>query len=221
MTITLAVTARDQSIKTEVMRKEGEVPAVVYGAKQEPISITLSGKEFDKVRKEAGESTIVSLTGLEEPLEVLIHEVDFHPVKQQVTHVDFYAFERGKDMTTNVTLEFIGEAPVEDSKEGSVTKVLYEVEVTCRPSKLPSKIVVDISGLVNVEDKIFIADLNVPEGVKIEDDPEEPVVVVSAARQTTEEEDEEASTEIDMDSIEVEEKGKGDSEEDATQEKSE
>jgi len=74
---------------------------------------------------------------------------------------------------------------------------------------------------VNVEDKIFIADLNVPEGVKIEDDPEEPVVVVSAARQTTEEEDEEASTEIDMDSIEVEEKGKGDSEEDATQEKSE
>jgi large subunit ribosomal protein L25 len=212
MTITLAVTARDESEKVEVMRKNGDVPAVVYGTKQVPIAITLSGKEFEKVRKEAGESTIVELSGLEEPIEVLIKSVDFHPVKQQVTHVDFYAFERGKDMTTTVPLEFIGEAPVEESKDGSVTKVLYEVEVTCRPSHLPSHIDVDISGLVHVEDKIHISDLKAPEGVVVEGDPEDPVVVVSAARQTTEEEDE-ASTEIDMDAIEVEEKGKGEEEE--------
>lgn len=219
MTITLAVTARDQSTKAEVMRKEGAVPAVVYGTKQEPISITVSAKEFEKVRKEAGESTIVELSGLAEPVEVLIHSIDFHPVKQEITHVDFYAFERGKDMTTSVALEFIGEAPVEESKEGSVTKVLHEIEVTCRPSKLPSHIDVDISGLVNVEDKIFIADLVAPEGVVFGGDPEDPVAVVSAARQTTEEEDE--ATEIDMDAIEVEEKGKGESEEAPAGEKSE
>lgn len=220
MTITLAVTARDQSVKTEIMRKNGDVPAVVYGTKQEPISITLSGKEFEKVRKEAGESTIVELTGLTESIEVLIKSVDFHPVKQEITHVDFYAFERGKDMTTQVPLEFIGEAPVEESKAGSVTKVLYEVQVTCRPSNLPSHIDVDISGLVNVEDKIHVSDLKAPEGVVIDEDPEEPVVVVSAARQTTDDEDAEA-TEIDMDAIEVEEKGKEGSEETASPEKSE
>jgi large subunit ribosomal protein L25 len=207
MTITLAVTARDESAKIAVMRKNGDVPAVVYGAKQEPISITLSGKEFEKVRKEAGESTIVELTGLTESVEVLIKSVDFHPVKQQVTHVDFYAFERGKEMTTHIALEFIGEAPVEESKAGSVTKVLYEVEVTCLPKDLPSHIDVDISSLVHIEDKIHISDLKVPVGVVIGADPEDPVVVVSAARQTTD--DEEASTEIDMDAIEVEEKGKG------------
>jgi len=208
MTITLAVTARDESVKMEVMRKNGNVPAVVYGTKQEPISITLSEKEFEKVRKEAGESTIVELSGLEKPIEVLIKSVDFHPVKQQVTHVDFYAFEVGKEMTTYVALEFIGEAPVEESKEGSVTKVLHEIEVTCLPSDLPSHIDVDISGLVNVEDKIHISDLKAPKGVVLEGEPEDPVAVVSAAKQTTEDEDEE-STEIDMDAIEVEEKGKG------------
>jgi large subunit ribosomal protein L25 len=208
MTITLPVTARDESINTDALRKGGDVPAVVYGAKQEPISITLSGKEFDKIRKEAGESTIVELAGLEETLEVLIKSVDFHPVKQQVMHVDFYAIERGKDMTTTVPLEFIGEAPVEESKEGTVTKVLQDVTVTCRPSNLPSHIDVDISVLVNVEDKISIADLKVPEGVVIEAELEDPVVVVSAARQTSSD-DEEASTEIDMGAIEVEEKGKG------------
>lgn len=220
MTITLAVTARDESVKAEVVRKNGDVPAVVYGAKQEPISITLSAKEFEKVRKEAGESTIVQLAGLTSPVEVLIKSVDFHPVKQYVTHVDFYAFEIGKEMTTHVALEFIGEAPVEESKAGSITKVLHEIEVTCLPSNLPSHIDVDISSLVNVEDKIHISDLKAPQGVVIEGDPEDPVVVVSAARETTDDEDE-ASTEIDMDAIEVEEKGKKEDEEAGSQEKTE
>jgi hypothetical protein len=77
---------------------------------------------------------------------------------------------------------------------------------------------VDISGLVNVEDKIHISDLKAPKGVVFEGDPEDPVAVVSAAKQTTDDEDE-ASTEINMDAIEVEEKGKGESAD--TQEKSE
>jgi len=218
MTITLAVTARDESAKTGVMRKNGEVPAVVYGTKQEPISITLSGKEFEKVRKEAGESTIVELSGLEKPVEVLIKSIDFHPVKQQVTHVDFYAFEVGKEMTTHVALEFIGEAPVEESKVGFVTKVLHEIEVTCLPSSLPSHIDVDISGLVDVEDKIHISDLKAPAGVVFEGDPEDPIAVVSAAKTTTDDEDE-AATEIDMDAIEVEEKGKGEKPEEDSPEK--
>lgn len=213
MTISLAVTARDESVKVEVVRKNGDVPAVVYGPKQEPIAITLPGKEFEKVRQEAGESTIIELTGLENKLEVLIKDIDYSPIKQLVTHVDFYAVERGKDITTHVALEFIGEAPVEDKKLGAVTKVLHEVEVTCRPSVLPSHIDVDISGLVKVEDKIHISDLKVPAGVTINADPEDSVVVVSAAKQESEEDAEPA--EVDMAAIEVEAKGKTESEEDS------
>ena len=213
MTISLAVTARDQSVKAEVVRQNGDVPAVVYGPKQEPIAITLPGKEFEKVRKEAGESTIIELTGLGDKIEVLMKDVAFSPVKQLVTHVDFYAIERGKDMTTDIALEFIGEAPIEASKKGMVTKVLYEVEVTCRPSVLPSHIDVDISVLTTLEGKIHISDLQVAKGVHINAEPDDVVAVVSAAR--TEVEAETEPTEVDMSAIAVEEKGKTESAEDS------
>lgn len=207
MTIKLAVTARDVATDASTVRSEGGVPAVVYGPKQEALSITVSSKDLDKIRKEASESTIVELTGLEETHEVLIKNLEFSPVKQQVLHVDFYAIERGKDMTTTVPLEYIGEAPVEASKQGSVTRVLHEVEVTCRPSDLPGHIDVDISGLATVEDKILVQDLQVGSGVTINAEPEDAVAVVSVTKE--EEEEVPEAGEVDMDAIEVEEKGKG------------
>lgn len=205
MTITLSVTLRDESISVDKVRSEGNIPAVAYGPNNESISIVIDEKEFDKVRKEAGESTIVELTGLKEKLEVLIKAVDFHPLRKQVLHVDFYAVDLKKEMTTHVALAFIGEAPAEKANEGSITKVLHEVEVTCMPADLPSHIDVDVTTLIAVDSKIFVKDLKVGKGVTITADGEDPVVVISAARQ---EEEEEAVTEVDMDSIEVEQKGK-------------
>lgn len=216
MTITLPVTSRDEATTIDKLRANGGVPAVVYGPKQEPINISLDAKVFDKIRKAAGESTIVELTGLAEPIEVLIKGVDFNPLKQQVMHVDFYAIERGKEMTVHVTLEFIGEAPVESTKEGSVTKVLHEVEVTCMPKNLPSHIDVDLSTLVSVSDKIHIKDLKVAKGVTLLADPEDSVAVVTAAKSEGHA-DEEAEAGVDMNAIEVEKKGK----EDSAEEKSE
>lgn len=212
MTITLPVTERDGTKKAEALRANGSVPAVVYGPKQEPISVELEGKTFDKILKEAGESTIIELKGLKEPVEVLIKKVEFSPIKKEVLHVDFYAVERGKEMTTSVAFEFIGEALVEKSGEGSVTKVLHEVEVTCMPSNLPSHIEVDLTALASVEDKIHISDLKVPKGVTIQAEPEDSVAVVSVARQHAEPE-EEVLSEVDMDAIEVEQKGKEETEE--------
>lgn len=215
MTVSLQVSKRDEDGKQlSALREEGMVPAVVYGPKQAPLPIAVSAKVFDKLRREAGESTIIELNGLGAPTEVLIKDVEFDPVKQVITHVDLYAIERGKDMTVDVPLHFIGEAPVEQTNLGSVTKVLHEVEVTCRPSKLPSHIDVDVSVLEQVEDKILIKDLVVADGVVIEAEPEDPVVVVSAAKSTSSEEDE-SSAPVDMDAIEVEQKGKDDATEES------
>jgi large subunit ribosomal protein L25 len=210
MTIKLAVTERDANTKIDTLRANGQMPAVVYGPKQEAIAITIDSKIFDKVRKEAGESTIIELEGLKTPLEVLIQGVEFNPVKLEVLHADFYAVERGKEMTTHVALEFIGEASVEANKIGNVTKVLHEVDVTCRPSDLPSHIDVDLSTLVNLEDKILLKDLKLGKGVTIDGDGEDPVAVVSAMK----EEEEEEAVALDMDAIEVEKKGKGEEGED-------
>jgi large subunit ribosomal protein L25 len=187
---------------------EGYIPAIVYGPKQEPVPISLEEKVFDKIRREAGESTIVELTGLAEPIEVLIKDVDFDPVKQLMRHVDFYAFERGKDMTTSVAIELIGESIVNKNNLGSVTKVLQDITVTCRPSALPSHIEVDISGMDDVDAKITVADLPVLEGVVYEADPEETVAVVSVAKEEVDEDPEE----VDMEDIAVEGEKKEDEE---------
>lgn len=211
MTMTLAVTERDESIKLNTLRANGQIPAVIYGPKQEPIAITLDEKLFDKIRKEAGESTVLEITGLKDTVEVLIKEVDFNPIKQQVLHVDLYVVEQGKEMTTHVPLHFVGEAPVEASREGSVTKVLHEIEVTCTPKNLPSHVDVDLSTLEKVEDKIHVSDLKVPAGVTITTEGEDSVAVVSAARQSAAAEEEEEAASVDMETIEVEKKGKEES----------
>ena len=201
MTVKLEVTKREGS--ADAVRKAGRVPGVVYGPKQDPINLSVDGLTFEKTLHEAGEATIISLEGLDEPLEVLIHDVSFNAARGGVEHVDFYAIERGKALTTNVPLEFIGEAPA--AKGGAmVTKSLFELEVTCRPSDLPSHIDVDLSKLVDEDSQIKISDLAIPAGVTVEDDMELIVVTISAAR----EEEPEESTAVDMSEIEVEAKGK-------------
>ena len=130
MTTTLTVTQRTKD--AGALRAEGMIPAVVYGPKQEPVSIELEKFTFDKLFAEAGESTIITLQGLDEEIEVLVQDVSFNAERGGVAHVDFYAIERGKELTTNVALEFVGEAPVE--KTGAmVIKAITEVVVTCRP----------------------------------------------------------------------------------------
>lgn len=205
MTITLTVETRSkESLSADALRNGGKVPAVVYGPKQESVSLSVDKRAFSKVLESAGESTIVTLEGLAEPTEVLIHDVAFDPARGGVTHVDFYAIERGKELTTNVPFEFIGEAPAE--KQGAtVNKILHEIEVTCRPSDLPSHIDIDVSVLVDEESAIHVKDLPAIDGVTFEADPEAIVANVSAAR---EEESDEASEAPDMSAIEVEKKGK-------------
>ena len=205
MTITLSVTTRDAEKTTEELRANGKMPAVIYGPKQDPVSIELDAQVFDKVRKEAGESTILTLEGLESPVEVLIKEVTFDPVKQVVTHADLYAIERGKEMTTTVPLHFEGESPAEKNNVGTVTKVMQEITVTCRPSNLPSEVTVDVTTLVDADSQIHVSDLPKLEGVVYEAEATEVVAVVSVAQEEVEEE----SEAVDMDAVEVEQKGKG------------
>lgn len=210
MTATLQVAPRSAS--ASALRADRKLPGIVYGPKQEPIQIEVDLVTFEKTLADAGESTILSLQGLDEEVEVLIHDVAFNAARGGVEHVDFYAIERGKDLTTNVALEFIDEAPAED-KGMTVNKVLYEVEVTCRPSNLPSHIDVSLASLETEEDQIMVSDLIVPEGVVIENEADTPVATVAAARE--EEPEETEPVEVDMDAVEVEQKGKAEGDEEA------
>lgn len=216
MTITLKVTDRKEKGKQlKKLRMGGVIPAVVYGPKEAPVALSLDAKEFEKIFKEAGESSVLVLSGAGGDKEVLVQDVSYDSLKGNIEHVDFYAIEKGKEVTVAVPLEFTGEAPAV-KLGGSLTKALHEIEVTCKPADLPHEITVDVSVLNTFEDHIRVKDLNIPSGVKVENDLEDTVAVVT---ETKEEPEEPAA--VDMDSIEVEKKGKEEEGEVSKEDKSE
>ncbi len=185
-TIELQVEKRDTNLKADRLRAQGLVPAIVYGPVDEPVAVQFPINAFLRVWHEAGESTIIDLKGLDEDKEVLIKEVQMHPVKDLPVHVDFYAIERGKTLTLTVPLEFKGEAPAE--KLGGITvKVMHELEVECRPRNIPQHLTVDLSLLENLDSVIKVSDVAVPEGVEILTDKDEVVVSVSEQQEEPEE----------------------------------
>ncbi len=204
MTFSLTVEARSERGKQlEKLRGAGKLPAIMYGPKEEATLLTLDKIAFEKVLKQAGESSVIVLNGLTSPKEVLVQEVSFNPLKGGVIHVDFYAVEAGKEITVDVPLQFVGEAPA-TKRGGTLTKVLHEVEVTCTPGNLPQHIDVDVTTLDDFEKQIHVKDLVVPKGVTIENDPEDVIALVQAV-----EEESEAPVEaVDMSAIEVQKKGK-------------
>lgn len=207
--ISLTATPRTQmGKKTASLLSEGVMPAVVYGPKQEAVSISIPLHEFEAVLRHGGETSVIELSGLEKPLQVQIQDLDRDPVTNTPRHADFYAIEKGAKVTISVPFTFVGES--EAVRLGAnLVKVLHEVEIEADAAKLPHEIEVDIRSLSAIDDRITIADLTAPAGVTILT-PEEEVVAIA---QAVEEETEEDSAAPDMDAIEVEKKGKDDAEE--------
>ncbi|MEY4440767.1 MAG: hypothetical protein RLY49_393 [Candidatus Parcubacteria bacterium] len=200
----LKAVKRDAVEKPEDIRAAGSIPAVFYGPKEASQSITISAVEFDKVFKEAGESTVVVLDVDGAEHETLIHDVAYHPVRGTVAHVDFYVIEKGKKVQVAVELEFVGVSPAEKTLGGILVKVMHEVEIEAMPKDLPHTIEVSIDSLVDFDSKITAGDITLPAGVTLVTDAEEVVALVQEAK---EESDEPAQT-VDISAIEVEKKGK-------------
>lgn len=205
---TLEASTRDTKTSVDALRKQGKIPAVFYGPKESATPITIDGKAFDKVYKEAGESTVVTLQGVGDEKDTMIHEVDYHPVTGKPLHVDFYVIEKGKKVQTHVPLEFVGEAdaPAIKSLGGTLVKVVHEIEIEAMPKDLPHEITVDVSGLDTFESRITLADLKLPVGVTALGNMEDTIVSVAEPK---EEEIETPPEAIDMESIGMsEERGK-------------
>lgn len=206
--LTLSVEKREKtSASASVLRRAGLIPAVVYGAHKEATPITVPAPAFEKVLREAGEATIVSLDGLGAPLPTLIHEVDLDPLTNQPRHVDFYAVTKGKKVQVAIPLVFIGESPAVKSG-ANLVKVLHELEVKADPMNLPHTISIDLSALVAINDRIHAKDIVLPAGIELAIESDE---VIALAQEVVEEKEEVAAS-ADISSIEVEKKGKEDAE---------
>lgn len=199
---------RDTKLDTSKLREEGKIPAVFYGPKEDATPITLSLSNFQSVYSQVGESGVIILKEGDNSHEVLIHDVQVDAVSGKPLHVDFYVIEKGKKLTVSVPLTFIGVSPAEKNFGGVLVKVMHELEIEASAKDLPQQIEVGLDSLVDFESQIKAKDLHLPEGVELAVDPEETIVLV----QEPKEEEKEPEQEIDLDSIEVEKKGKEESE---------
>lgn len=184
--IELNVQIREPGGNLKALRDKGLIPAVVYGEGQKNISLQVDYYEFEKVLKEAGESTIIHLKIGNESKNVLIHDIAKDPVSDKFIHIDFYHVRMDKVITTQVPLVFEGESPAVKNFEGTLIKTIIEVEVEALPKDLPHELKVDISALETFDDHVKIGDLKLPEGVTLKADSEEVIASVTPPR--TEEE---------------------------------
>ncbi len=210
-TVLTAETRTETGKKSAALLAVEKLPAVVYGPKQESLVISLPLREFARILRDEGESSVIELSGVTpSPIKVLIHDVFVDPVTNLPRHVDLYAIEKGAKVEVAVPLTFVGEAPA--VKEGaSVVKVMHELDIEAAPENLPHEIEVDLSTLAAIGDQILVSDLKIPTGVTVKAEAEE---VVALAQETKEEAEEPV---LDMSAIEVEQKGKTEEEEAAAE----
>ncbi len=200
VTHSIHATSRDLAgVTAKQLRRDGKVPAVLYGNVKENAHLVLNEREFTKLFHQTGYSTLINLViDSEKPVKVLVHDLQDNPVRGEITHIDFFAVNMKEKLSTEVPLEFTGTAAAVEDLGGTLITVKSEVEVECLPDDLPHSIIVDITALATFDDVIRISDLAAPEGVVILGEPEE--VIASISEPMSEEElaalDEAPATEV-------------------------
>jgi len=202
----LKVTTRTD--KAKHLRADGKIPAVVYGKNFENKSIALDKIIFSQTFKAAGTSNLIELAiDGDKPFKTLVHDLEKDPITGEIIHVDFFKVNMKEKIHAEIPLHFVGDSPAVMNLEGSLITPVDTIEIECLPADLPSAIEVDIAILDDFEKNIKISDLNIPEGVEVQNDPEEIIVFVQEPR--SEEEMAELETEVveDVEAVEVENKG--------------
>ncbi len=151
------------------LRITGKVPGIVYGGTTEPALIELDHNAlWFALKKEAFHATILDMELAGKEAKVLLRDVQYHPFKPQVTHVDFQRVDANTKLTMKVPLHFSGEAESQAVKlDGClVNHIMNEVEIACLPADLPEFIAVDLSGLKKGI-SVHVNDLKLPKGVKV------------------------------------------------------
>ncbi|HEV3213935.1 MAG TPA: 50S ribosomal protein L25 [Acidimicrobiales bacterium] len=167
---------------TKRLRLEGKIPGVVYGHGIDALAVAVDAKAFRQALSgEQGLNTLLDLVAGKKHFLVLAREIQRHPVRGTVAHVDFQVVSRTQGVDVEVPLEIIGDAVEVRHHDWEVDQQLFSVHVRAQPDKIPSAITVDISEL-QVGGAIRIGDLELPEGVEATQDPQTTVIGTHAAR---------------------------------------
>ncbi|TMG62445.1 MAG: 50S ribosomal protein L25 [Chloroflexi bacterium] len=169
--------------------REGKLPAIVYGHNTEPTPITLDRLEFQKVFIKSGRTHLVDLAIDGRMGKVLVREIQTHPRRLGPIHVDFYQVNLEEKIEVEVPVHLVGESGPVKQGDADILQPMHSIRVECLPSDIPESFEVDITALEEIEAELRVADITVPKGVTVLDDPEELVVKIVHKRELKVEEE--------------------------------
>lgn len=180
---TISLSAKTREIKgkqVKQLRAQDLIPGEIYGNGVPNQSVSIDSREFQKTLSDAGESTLIELSvdgGA--VVQVLIGEVQRHPLSGEVRHVDLRQVKMDEKLEAEIELVLVNDAPAVKEKGGILVKSMDTVTAYCLPTALVSSIDVDLSSLKELNDGIRVGDLAAPEGIEFSNDPSELIVMVN------------------------------------------
>ena len=185
----LSAQARDKGGKgvARKLRSEGRIPAVVYGHGRDPQALSIATRELERLLDHiSAESTVIDLDIDGRGSRTLIREIQRHPFKRQILHVDFQELVAGEKITVNIPVILVGVPDGVRMDGGVLDQVMREIEVEVDPSNIPNHIDVDVTKLT-IGTSIHVGDITLPEGVESMAEDDATICVVSAPRAAVEE----------------------------------
>ena len=179
-TTKLVATARTTSGSAAArrLRAEGHIPGVLYGHGMTPISVTVERRDLRlALSGPAGANTVLSLDVDGTAYPAVVKELQRHPIKRTVSHIDFLQVSMNEEITVHVPLRLEGEAKAVAAEGGLVDPAVDTIEVVCTPANMPNEFVYDITDM-QPGDVVRLADLKLPKGVTASGDPEMPIVTI-------------------------------------------
>src|SRR4051812_11707234 len=170
------------------LRGEGKVPGTVYGLGTDAISVSVDWRELrHALTTEAGLNALINIEIDGHASELtIVKELQRHPIKRNVLHIDFLRVSRDVAIEVEVPIVMIGEAEEVIRNDGLVEQAMFQLTIRAKPGSIPNELTADISGLT-IGDAVRVRDLQLPAGVETEVDPEEPVVIGQAPQAVEEE----------------------------------
>ena len=185
----MAAATLNASVRTESgkgaarkIRQAGNIPAVIYGHGREPQSLMMNARETDRLlQRITPGATVIELNIDGKVARTLIREIQRHPFKRSIVHIDFQELVAGETVTVRCPIIYIGVPEGVRLEGGILDQVLHELLIEADPSSIPNHIDVDVSG-VRLGKSLHVSDLNLPDGIKVLDEPGSTVCVVAASK---------------------------------------
>ena len=188
-----AKTREETGKKVNQLRKQGKIPAVLYGHKVKSMNLVVDYVTFERIFRQVGESALINfIIDERKPIKVLVQDYQLDPMTSQFIHVDFHQVRMDEKLHTTIELKFVGEPPAVKELSGVLVTNIGSLDVECLPQDLVHKIEVDLSVLETFDDAIHVVDLKVPDKITVLNVADDVVVLVQPPR--TEKELEELET---------------------------